>query len=156
MIGRTLFARVVILLSLFGCVGCASTGMSPGKGLRETVVAFNEDVRWQRYRYASSAIPERYRETWIQRQEAAGKALKITEYEVNPIQFTPDGAQVNVDISFHGIRDMVVRKVRRKQEWKRIGRAWFIVSDREIPREDAPTPDRMPTYDFGSGLDGEP
>jgi len=147
--------RVLTWLLLLTSVGCASTGMLPEKGLRTTVIAFNEDVRWGRYRYAASAIPERYRETWIKRQEAVGKSLKITEYEVNPIQIDGEAAHVNVDISFHGTRDMVVRKVRRRQEWRRIGSAWFIVSDREIPREEEEV-NRMPTYDFGAGLGNEP
>ena len=152
---RSLPMRALVLLLLLCSVGCASGGMAPEKGLRTTVIAFNEDVRWGRYRYAASAIPERYRETWIERQEAAGKSLRITEYEVNPIEFAPDAAHVNVDISFHGIRDMVVRKVRRRQEWRRIESEWFIVSDREVPLETEEL-DKMPTYDFGAGLGSEP
>ena len=151
----SLIQKALVTLLLLCSVGCASGGMAPEKGLRTTVIAFNEDVRWGRYRYAASAIPERYRETWIKRQEAAGKSLRITEYEVNPIEFAPDAAHVNVDISFHGIRDMLVRKVRRRQEWRRIESEWFIVSDREIPLEEEEL-DKMPTYDFGAGLGTEP
>ena len=139
-------------LGAFGLVGCAGSIMSPTRGLRESVMAFNDHLRWNRYRQAAEAIPNRYRETWIQRQEQAAKTLRITEYEVRPVNGIQEHAWVDVDVAFHRTSDFTVHNVRRRQEWRVIEGQWMIVSEREVPREREPEPREMPTYDFNAGL----
>ena len=142
--------RVFVALSLslcmvFGAVGCSKFVKSRTELLREEVSRFNDYVRWGRYRTAAKQVPSERRDVWIASMERAGRAFRILEYEVRPQVVDGDEAVVVVDMVYHPINGVVIRRARRRQVWKNAG-GWYLDSEHQIDTQRAAPPDRFPEF----------
>ena len=142
--------RVFVALSLSlcmvaGAIGCTKFVKSRTEVLREEVSRFNDNVRWGRYRTAAKQLPAERRDVWIASMERAGKAFRILEYEVRPQVIEGEHAIVLVDMVYHPVDDVVIRRVRRRQVWKNEG-GWFLASEHQVDAQRAAPPDRFPEF----------
>lgn len=129
-------------LLLVGAVSCRSA--SPGQTLRDTVLQFNDNVRWQRFREAAQVLPPHRRAAWVTAMARAGRVIQIDEYDMRPVQIGPDYAVIEVDLAYHRHDDMRVRTEKREQVWRLKDDVWLLESDREVVFEDQGLPGRFP------------
>ena len=132
----------------FSTFGCTKFVKGRTELLREEVSRFNDNVRWGRYRTAAKQLPAERRDIWIASMERAGRAFRILEYEVRPQVVQGDQAVVLVDMVYHPVNDVVIRRVRRRQVWKNAG-GWYLDSEHQIDAHRVAPPERFP--EFGQG-----
>ena len=133
------FAIALLCLGIFApvTIGCSGMVKSQSDQLRDEVMRFNDNVRWGRYRAASTQIPEARRDVWVSSMERAGRAFRVLDYEVRPQVVQGDTAVVVVDMTYHALHDVVIKRVQRRQVWKK-GGSWYLASEQQV------TPDRVP------------
>jgi len=136
--------RAVLLLSLLTIVatGCATS--SPREQLHDVVLHFNDNVRWQRYREAARALPPRRRAAWVKAMSRMGRVVRISEYDMRPVEVGDTYAVIEVDLSYHRQDDLVVRREKREQMWRLVEGVWQLESDTEVVVEEGQLPDRFP------------
>jgi len=125
--------------------GCASLAKSQTELLRDEVNRFNDNVRWGRYRAAATQLPAERRDIWVASMERAGRAFRVLEYEVRPQQVEGDRAVVAVDMVYHPIHDVVIRRVRRRQVWRKDG-SWYLESEHQVDSKTMPPPEMFPEF----------
>jgi hypothetical protein len=125
-------------------MGCSGFYKTSGEKLKIEVRRFNENVRWQRFRAAAKSIPTERRDDWVGAMEHAATALRITDYDVRPVEVGTDIALMDVDIGYHRIDQVVIKRVRRRQTWRYEGGGWMLESETDIPIVDGPVPENLP------------
>lgn len=134
------WALALVLASISS--GCSSATSS--QKLRDTVLHFNDNVRWQRYRDAARALPPRRRAAWVTAMSRVGRVVSIDEYDMRPVEVGKDYAVIEVDLSYHRRDDLKVRREKRQQIWRLVEGAWILESDREVVLDEHQLPDRFP------------
>ena len=141
---KRLVAVSLVLAVALECVACTAAFKGQAEQLKDEVVQFNENVRWGRYRAAARWVPGKHRDLWVRQMERAGQVFRITDYEVTPVEISPELAVMYVDVSYHRVGGVLVERSRRKQTWKYVD-TWTLASEKEIPIEDI-LPDKMPEF----------
>ncbi len=133
---------VMALLASWVLSGCSTASSS--QKLQDAVLQFHDNVRWQRYREASRALPPHRRVAWTTAMTRMGRMVSIDEYDMRPVEIGNDYAVIEVDISYHRHDDMRVKREKRQQSWRFINGAWVLESDTEIALDDRGLPERFP------------
>lgn len=130
----------LLLASLL--VGCQTTSSS--QKLRDAVLHFHDNVRWQRYREAARALPPHRRAAWTTAMARMGRMISIDEYDMRPVEIGDDYAVIEVDLAYHRHDDMRVKREKRQQVWRLVDGAWVLESDAEVAIDERALPDRFP------------
>ncbi|MCX5741819.1 MAG: hypothetical protein NT062_04880 [Proteobacteria bacterium] len=131
---RSIFL-VGILLS--GCGGAPK----PMEALGDTVRAYNEGVRWERFALAANALPPRQRATFIDEWDERSHDLKISDYEVvkvEPTGKTSMEAKVQIKRSWYLTSEGTLRETQSIQTWERHGKDWYLVDDTRLRGPEMP------------------
>jgi len=129
-----------LIASVLG--GCQTTSSS--QKLRDAVLHFNDNVRWQRYREAARALPPHRRAAWTTAMTRMGRMVSIDEYDMTPVEVGDDYAVISVDLAYHRHDDMRVKREKREQIWRFIEGAWVLESDSEVAIDERRLPERFP------------
>jgi hypothetical protein len=122
--------------------GCSNATTS--EKLRDTVLHFNDNVRWQRYRDAARALPPRRRAAWVTAMSRFGQVVSIDEYDMRPVEVGEDFAVIEVDLAYHRHDDLKVHREKRQQMWWLVDGAWMLKSDEKVILDESKLPDRFP------------
>lgn len=119
-------------------VAAAACGANPSEDtLRENVVRFNEGVRWGRmndvmpYLYPSSA------DHFIEMHKAFGKEIQLSDYEIVNVTMNAEKhtADVNVQISWYRLSEMVVYTTIVTQHWEKQTTDWLLIAEEIVSGE---------------------
>ncbi len=134
---------LIVSLWLASCLmACQATSSS--QKLRDAVLHFHDNVRWQRYREASRALPPHRRAAWTTAMTRMGRMIRIDEYDMRPVEIGDSYAIIEVDLAYHRHDDMRVKREKRQQMWRLVDGAWILESDTEITLDDRGLPERFP------------
>lgn len=121
---------VVAVLSLLVLVGCAGRPDSREGRLNKNVRAYNDAMRWQSFGTASNMVAPEYRPAF--REQFGGRTaenLRITEYNIREVRFDrskpTDDAMVVVEMHWHRLPDMTVRRTVEYQQWMYMDGVWL-------------------------------
>ena len=136
MIHRTAPAALAVVLALVatGCAGGPQRDM-----LMESVRAYNEGVRWQRFTAAAVAVPPAERDQFLDEREELADDLRITDYEVVRVaSHAAAAADVQVKMTWFLDSRGTVHDTWIRQRWERQGKAWRVVDERRVRGEAMP------------------
>jgi hypothetical protein len=118
-------ALVALVLALVACRPPKS-----GETLSESVRAYNEGVRWERFAVAAVHVPPRERSQFLDDSDERAKDVKIFDYEVIKVEQKTDRlADVQIKVSWYRDSEGTLRETQVKQSWERHGKAWLIVDE---------------------------
>ena len=104
-----------------------------GDTLGESVRAYNEGVRWERYAVAAVHVPPAERSQFVDELDQRAKDLKITDYEVVKVEQKGDReAHVQVKVSWYRESEGKLRETSAMQTWERQGKTWLIVGEARV------------------------
>ena len=114
------------------CVVIAACGAQHSRDkLRETVTRFNEGVRWGRLQ---DVMPHLYSENakhFMEMHKEFGKDIQVSEIEI--INWIPDPEKkkwdVNVQITWYRLSQMVVHTTLLVQHWEKQGQGWMLIAE---------------------------
>lgn len=147
MIHRATQAALAVVLAL-AAAGCA--GAPKRDQLMESVRAYNEGVRWERFTSAAVAVPPAERDQFLDEREELADDLRITDYEVVRVASHAATADVQVKMTWFLDSRGTVHDTWIRQRWERQGKAWRVVDERRVRGEAMPglaeaAPGEVPT-----------
>jgi hypothetical protein len=128
-------------LLVLGTAYLVACGAAPKKGedLMESVMTYNEGVRWERLTAAASRVPPAEREDFVDERDELAEDLKITDWEVKRVSDKgSDAAFVHVKYTWYKSDEGIVHETHARQSWERKGKAWLIVDERRTRGEEMP------------------
>lgn len=120
----------VSVICLLVCALAACRPPKAGQTLAESVRAYNEGLRWERFANAAVYVPPRERTQFVDDADARANDLRITEYEIVNVEKASDRtAEVLIKISWYLDSEGLLRETQAKQTWERQGKTWLIVDE---------------------------
>jgi hypothetical protein len=117
-----------------------------GDTLAESVQAYNEGVRWERYNMAAAHVPPAERAEFIDDSDERSKDLRITDYEVIRMeQRSNNAAQVQIKMSWYLDSQQKLRETSAVQNWERHGKTWWVVDETRLRGDEMPGLREAPT-----------
>jgi hypothetical protein len=126
---------LIVSVMLAGC------GAAPkrGENLMESVMTYNDGIRWDRLAVAASRVPPAEREDFVDEKDQLGEDLKITDWEVKRVKAEGDKkARVHVEYTWYKDGEGIVRETHAIQRWEQRGSAWLIVGERRLRGAEMP------------------
>jgi hypothetical protein len=133
----------LLLLLVIGAPACGGFN-SDRDALQEAVRSYNDNLRWERYREASTALPADRREGWVRSMERAGRTIRVVDYEITPVEVAETQAIVIVDLTYYRQPAVTLVQSRRMQTWRHAEGRWHLEADEEAPLEEEPPPTTLP------------
>jgi hypothetical protein len=130
--------RMILLLSSGILAAC---GASPKKGeaLMESVLTYNDGLRWERIAAAASRVPPAEREAFVDERDELAENLKITDWEVMQVSHQGDEhARVQVKYTWYLDDEGVVHHTQAVQQWARKAKAWLLIDETFARGDDMP------------------
>ena len=117
--------------------GCAS--MKAGDTLPDSVRAYNDGVRWERFAVAAVHVPPKERSAFVDQADDRAKDLKIIDYELLKIDPKGDGeATVQLKLSWYRESEGKLRETQALQTWEKHGKTWWMVEESRVKGEEMP------------------
>ena len=129
--------RAILITMLFA--GCGAAQVRTQEDLTDSVRAYNDGVRWERFEVAAVAVPPPQRSQFVDEMDERAADLKITDYEV--VKVSPRGereARVQIKLSWYRSSDGSVRETHALQTWERHGTAWWMVDETRLRGAEMP------------------
>ncbi|HVV87428.1 MAG TPA: hypothetical protein VHE35_30510 [Kofleriaceae bacterium] len=106
--------------------------------LMDTVLSYNDGVRWERFTAAAAAVPPAERDQFLDDREHLAKDLKITDDEVVRVATHGDRAEIQVKLTWYLDSRGAVHETWVRQRWERQGAAWRVVDETRARGEPMP------------------
>jgi hypothetical protein len=119
--------------------GCGMAQQRDGETLDETIRAYNESVRWERFEKAAILLPVRQRADAIDQWDERSHDLKITDWEL--VKVDPpdhDDVHAHIKLSWYKPSEEVLRVTDEVQTWHKRGRAWELVEEARLRGPEMP------------------
>ena len=117
--------------------GCASA--KQGDTLADSVRAYNDGVRWERFEVAAVHVPPKERSTFLDMTDERAHDLKITEYDVVKIDQKDDHeATVQVKMSWYRESEGTLKETQALQQWEKHGKTWWMVDETRVKGHEMP------------------
>lgn len=134
---------VAVILMVAACHAPRS-----GETLTESVRAYNEGVRWERYAVAATHVPPEQRSDFVDEADERSKDLKITDYEVVKVEQKGDKeAKVQVKVSWYLDSVGKLNETQAVQTWERHGKTWLVVDESRLRGDEMPGLREVPTQE---------
>ena len=117
--------------------GCASA--KQGETLVDSVRAYNDGVRWERFTVAAVHVPPQERATFVDEADERAHDIKITEYDVLRIdQQGEREATVQIKMAWYRESEGLLRETQAVQSWERHGKSWWMVDETRLKGHEMP------------------
>lgn len=123
------------------CVLAAAACHSPKSGvtLAESIRAYNEGVRWERFGAAAAHVPPAERSEFIDELDQRAKDLRITDYEIVRVEQQSDKlAQVQIKVSWYLDSEGTLKETSAVQTWERHGKTWWVIEEKRLRGKEMP------------------
>lgn len=125
---------LAVCLALGACAS-AKQGVTLGESIR----AYNEGVRWQRYDAAAVHVPPKERSDFIDALDERSKDLRITDYEIVRVTQKSDKiAQVQVKMSWYLDSKGTLQETSAVQTWEKHGKTWWVIEETRLRGKEMP------------------
>ncbi|HET9623500.1 MAG TPA: hypothetical protein VFP84_19140 [Kofleriaceae bacterium] len=127
-----------VLMSALLLIGCGATSQSRTASLSESITAYNDSVRWERFELAAGAIPPRERPQFVDDMDERAHEVKITEYDIVRVDPHGDEAKVQIKMSWYKASEGTVHETYALQTWEHRGKAWWMVEETRVRGAEMP------------------
>jgi len=135
-----LIPSLVVSAALSLTAGCAAANQAHGaESLSESITAYNDSMRWERFELAAGAIPPRERPQFVDDMDERAHEVKITEYDI--VRVDPHGereAKVQIKMSWYKASEGTVHETYALQTWEQRGKAWMMVEETRVRGAEMP------------------
>jgi len=126
----------ILILALAGCGALAPRS---GDTLGDSVRAYNDGVRWERFAVAAVHVPPAERSSFVDQADQRAHDLKITDYEVVKVdQQGSREAKVQVKLSWYKESEGTLHETQATQTWERHGKTWLLVDEARLRGTEMP------------------
>ena len=127
-------AIVIVVLAACGAIAPRSPDT-----LGESVRAYNDGVRWERFEVAAIHIPAKERSQFVDEADERARDVKITEYDVIRVeQRGAREARVQVKLEWYKNSEGTVHLTHAVQTWERHGKEWLMVDEARLRGDEMP------------------
>jgi hypothetical protein len=132
-------ATHVILAALsLGLTACGGP-QRESDTLQESILAYNEGVRWERFETAASSLPPKQRSEFVDEMDTRAKDLKISQYDIVAVDKpTKKTAKVHIKTAWYKDSEGTLRETHAMQTWERHGKAWWLVEEKRLRGAEMP------------------
>ena len=110
-----------------------------GDTLADSIRAYNEGVRWERYGAAAVHVPPAERSEFIDELDQRAKDLRITDYEIVRVEQKSEKlAQVQIKVSWYLDSEGTLKETSARQTWERHGKTWWVVEETRLRGKEMP------------------
>ena len=129
---RTLCIGLTFAASLSSLSGCIFHNVGAEETLRDTILGYNEETRWNRLDLASQRVAPPYRGQFRATHYQWHERMQIADSEVLHVQIGEDRAEATstVSVRWYDQRTMLLAETVLIQKWKRVGRSYVLVEER--------------------------
>src|SRR3954470_9936913 len=131
--------RAIMMAVVFsGLVGCGAA-QRDGDTLQESILAYNEGVRWERFETAASSLPPKQRSEFVDEMDQRAKDLKISQYDIIRVDKpTRKTAKVQIKVAWYKDSEGTLRETHAVQTWERHGKQWWMVEETRLRGDEMP------------------
>ena len=130
----TLFTLVLGL----GLVACGGP-QRDSDTLQESILNYNEGVRWERFESAASSLPPKLRSEFVDEMDARAKDLNISQYDIVRVDKpTKKTAKVHIKVAWYKDSEGTLRETHAIQTWERHGKMWWMVEETRLRGDEMP------------------
>lgn len=150
----------VVLVLVLAITGACGGPHKETETLTESIRAFNEGMRWQRFAVAANAIPPEERGAFVDEMDERADDLKITDYEIVRVE-TPSKkeARVHIKVSWYLDSEGTLHETHAIQTWESRNQRWWMVDASRLRGDEMPgltEPATEPTKPGSPDEPGEP
>jgi hypothetical protein len=133
---RLTLLAAIAAIALAGCAA-AQRKTEP---LADSVRAYNDSVRWQRFDDAATRLPPDRRDDFLDQRDQLHEDLRISDYEVIRVRNDPKGRRARVQIKYTWYLDSngKVRETHAVQTWHQGDEVWILRGERFLRGEPMP------------------
>jgi hypothetical protein len=108
-----------LVLSVGLLSGCLLNNINPSQKLNERVQEYGDATRWNRLDIAVQMVTPGYRDAFMKRHAAWGRAVEVADAELIHIQIAPDGntATSTLAYSWYDLSAMTLARTVVRQTW---------------------------------------
>ena len=130
--------RAVLLSLVLGLAACGG----PQRGsdtLKESILNYNEGVRWERYEAAATSLPPKQRSEFVDEMDQRAKDLNISQYDIVRVDKpTRKVAKVHVKVAWYKDSEGTLRETHAVQTWERHGKTWWMMEETRLRGDEMP------------------
>jgi hypothetical protein len=127
--------HVIFAISLAACGGAQRDADT----LQESILNYNEGVRWERFETAASALPPKLRSEFVDEMDQRAKDLKISQYDIIRVDKpTRKTAKVQIKVAWYKDSEGTLRETHAVQTWERHGKQWWMVEETRLRGDEMP------------------
>jgi hypothetical protein len=128
--------KVLVLVFL---TACSVFSPKASETLGESVRAYNEGIRWERFEVAAIHVPAKQRSQFVDESDVRAKDLKITDYDVIRVEQRGDReAHVQVKLEWYKSSEGTMHETHAVQTWERHGGDWLLVDESRLRGAEMP------------------
>ena len=121
------------------CVLAACHSPKSGVTLSESIRAYNEGVRWERFGAAAAHVPPAERAEFIDELDQRAKDLRITDYEIVRVEQKSDKlASVQIKVSWYLDSEGALKETSAVKTWERHGKTWWVIEEKRVRGKEMP------------------
>jgi len=126
---------LLVLLTLSACAGAQGNSDT----LQESILSYNDGVRWERFETAATSLPPRQRSAFVDEMDQRAKDLKISQYDVVRVdKASAKVAKVQVKVGWYMETEGTLKETHAMQTWERHGKAWWLVEQTRLRGAEMP------------------
>lgn len=130
--------HVVLAVISVGLAACGGP-QRDSDTLQESILAYNEGVRWERFETAASSLPPKLRSEFVDEMDTRAKDLKISQYDIVRVDKpTKKTAKVHIKVAWYKDSEGTLRETHAVQTWERHGKAWWMVEETRLRGDEMP------------------
>jgi hypothetical protein len=128
--------QIAILLVL---AACGAPAAQQQDSLQESIISYNEGMRWERFETAAAALPPKERPQAVDDWDERAKDLKITQYDIVKIDNKGTReARVHLKLAWYKTSEGTLRETHEIQTWERHGKDWVLVDEKRLRGAEMP------------------
>ena len=126
-------------LAILGTVLISCGVATPNKQdtLKESVLLFNEGVRWGRLQDVLPRVAPEHADNFIEMHKDFGKTIQISDYELinTKANWEDKQAVVTVQITWYRNTEMELHTTILSQKWEQVGVDWVMMAESFVSGE---------------------
>ena len=128
-------SSLAIGLSLAACGG----PQRDSDTLQESILNYNEGVRWERFESAASSLPPKLRSEFVDEMDQRAKDLNISQYDIVRVDKpTKKTAKVHIKVAWYKDSEGTLRETHAIQTWERHGKMWWMMEETRLRGDEMP------------------
>ncbi|NLG02916.1 MAG: hypothetical protein GX567_03640 [Clostridia bacterium] len=123
--------RLIVFSVFFIVLSCGAAGQQAEDRLKESVVQFNEGIRWGRMQEVIPRVHPDNVQHFLKMHEHFGNETQVSDYELISYEYNQEkkSATINVRITWYKQSEMALHTTILIQSWEHIESDWILMTE---------------------------